>query len=149
MPQTGRKIQSELSRLVGKTVEVILVDGRTYKGILQDFDYPDLNLLLTEVDVGQENKIPILVLSGKTIAEIRAYETSVFSPREFANYVVKKLGIRPDGVRVYDDAGVVLIYNTIRVSEHGVEGSGTLAAKVSYLLKEYLEKKKKRGEQLS
>ncbi len=148
MPQTGRKLQSELSRLVGKTIEVILVDGRTYKGVLQDFDYPDLNLLLTEVDVGQESKIPILVLSGKTIAEIRAYETTVFNPREFAEYVVKKLGIRPDGIRVYDDAGVVLIYNTIRVSEHGVEGSGTLAAKVSYLLKEYLEKKK-RGEQLS
>ncbi len=148
MPQTGRKLQSELSRLVGKTVEVILVDGRTYKGVLQDFDYPDLNLLLTEVDVGQEGKIPILVLSGKTIAEIRAYETTVFNPREFAEYIVKKLGIRPDGIRVYDDAGVVLIYNTIRVSEHGVEGSGTLAAKVSYLLKEYLDKKK-RGEQLS
>lgn len=148
MPQTGRRIQSELGKLVGKTVEIVLTDGRVYRGILQDYDYPELNLLLTEVDIGVESRVPVLVLTGKIVAEIRAHETSVFNPREFAEYAVKKLGIRPDGVKVYDDAGIVMIYNTIKVDEHGVEGSGTLAAKVSHILKEYLEKKR-RGEPLT
>ena len=40
-----------------------------------------------------------------------------------------------------------MIYNNIRVTAEGVEGAGPLAAKVNYVLREYLDAKK-RGEPL-
>jgi small nuclear ribonucleoprotein (snRNP)-like protein len=144
----SRRIQREFNRLIGKRVEVELVSGKIYRGTLREVDYPQLNILLTDaITVGQEGKrIPLLLLSGSVVAELRAEEASAFDAREFAEYLAKRLAIRPDSIRVIHDANVVLVYNSIRVSEHGVEGSGSLAAKINYILKEYLEAKK-RGEQ--
>ena len=148
MVQGTRRIAQELHKLVGKNIEVILVDGRKYKGILLGFDHPELNLLLSDVDVGEDNKVPRLLVSGKIVAEIRAYELSLFNAKEFAEYLIKQLGLRRDAIRVYEDANVVMIYNNVRVTPDGVEGSGTLAAKVNYVFREYMERKK-RGEKLA
>ncbi|BES82547.1 Lsm family RNA-binding protein [Pyrodictium abyssi] len=144
-PSAARRLLAELNHLVGKRVEIILVDGRKYSGTLLGFDHPEMNIVLSDVEAGEE-KIPRVFIMGRVIAEIRAYETTLFDPREFANYVAKKLGLRPDAIKVFQDAGVVVIYNSIRVTANGVEGAGPLVAKVNYVLKEYLEAKR-RGEQ--
>ena len=148
MVQGTRRIAQELHKLVGKNIEVILVDGRKYKGILLGFDHPELNLLLSDVDVGEDIRVPRLLVSGKIVAEIRAYELSLFNAKEFAEYLIKQLGLRRDAIRVYEDANVVMVYNNVRVTPDGVEGSGTLAAKVNYVFREYMERKK-RGEKLA
>ncbi|MET1128200.1 MAG: Lsm family RNA-binding protein [Thermoproteota archaeon] len=147
VPEASRRIVSELNNALGRHVEVVLVDGKRYTGLLLGFDHPEMNVLLGEVEVEGE-KLPRLLISGKVIAEIRIKETMLFDPEEFANYLTRRLGLRPDAVRVYKDAGVVTVYNNVRVTATGVEGSGTLAAKVSYILKEYLDAKK-RGEKPS
>lgn len=147
MAQGTRRIAQELHKLIGKNVEVILVDGRKYKGMLLGFDHPELNLLLSDVDVGGDSKVPRLLVSGKIVAEIRAYELSLFNAKEFAEYLIKQLGLRRDAIRIYEDANVVTVYNSVRVTPDGVEGSGTLAAKVNYVFREYMERKK-RGERL-
>jgi small nuclear ribonucleoprotein (snRNP)-like protein len=144
VPEASRRIVSELNNALGRHVEVVLVDGRRYTGLLLGFDHPEMNVLLGEVEVEGE-KLPRLLISGKVVAEIRIKEAMLFDPEEFANYLVRRLGLRPDAVKVYRDAGVVTVYNNVRVTATGVEGSGTLAAKVSYILKEYLDAKK-RGE---
>ncbi|WP_143522087.1 Lsm family RNA-binding protein [Pyrodictium delaneyi] len=144
-PSAARRLLAELNNLVGKRIEVVLVDGRKYSGTLLGFDHPEMNIVLGNVEIGEE-RIPRIFIMGRVIAEIRAYETTLFDPREFANYVAKKLGLRPDAIKVFQDAGVVVIYNSIRVTANGVEGAGPLVAKVSYVLKEYLEAKR-RGEQ--
>jgi small nuclear ribonucleoprotein (snRNP)-like protein len=146
MPQPSRKILHELQSLIGKRVEVILVDGRKYNGVLLGFDHPEFNLLLGEVKVGEET-IPRIIVLGKVVAEIRAYELSLFNAKEFAEYLIKQLGLRRDAVRIYEDANVVTVYNNVRVTPDGVEGSGTLAAKVSYIFRDYMERKK-RGERI-
>jgi len=144
-PPAARRLLAELNNLVGKRIEVILVNGRKYSGTLLGFDHPEMNIVLGDVEIGEE-RIPRIFIMGRVIAEIRAYEMTLFDPREFANYVAKKLGLRPDAIKVFQDAGVVVIYNSIRVTANGVEGAGPLVAKVSYVLREYLEAKK-RGEQ--
>ena len=144
----ARKLMGELQNLVGKRVEVVLVNGKSYKGTLLGFEHPEMNLVLGDAEGPNGEKIPRLFIMGRVLAEIRAFEVRLFDPREFAEYIVRKLGIRADAVKVYEDAGVVMVYNSIRVTESGVEGAGTLAAKISYLLKEYLEAKK-RGEKPS
>lgn len=144
-PPAARRLLAELNNLVGKRIEVILVNGRKYSGTLLGFDHPEMNIVLGDAEIGEE-RIPRIFIMGRVIAEIRAYEMTLFDPREFANYVAKKLGLRPDAIKVFQDAGVVVIYNSIRVTADGVEGAGPLVAKVSYVLREYLEAKK-RGEQ--
>jgi len=145
--QPNRRIVQELQSLVGRRIEVILIDGKKYSGLLVGFEHPDFNILLSEVKIGEDEVIPRLILLGKVIAEIRAYEISLFNPREFAEYLIRQLGLRKDAVKVLEDAGVVLIYNNVRVTEGGVEGSGTLAAKVNYVFRDYMERKK-RGEKV-
>ena len=144
----NRRIATELNNLVGKRVEVILVDGRKYSGILLAYDHPELNLLLSDVDIGEGEKVPRMIITGKVIAEIRAYELSLFDPKEFAEYLIRKLGLRRDAVKVIPDAGVVMVYNNVRVTAEGVEGAGNLVAKVNYVFREYMERKK-RGERLA
>ena len=146
-----RRIQKELSRLIGKKVEVELANGKIYAGVLREIEYPSLNLMLVDAerkDAGNngQERIPVVFINGNIVAEIRAEKVSVFDAREFADYLAKRLGLRADAVRVIPEANVVLVYNSIRVTEHGVEGSGSMAAKISYILKEYLERKR-RGEQ--
>ncbi len=144
----SRRIVTELNELIGKKVEVVLVDGRKYSGTLLAYEHPEFNLLLAEVDIGDGSKVPRLIITGKVVAEIRAYEVSLFDPKEFAAYLIRQLGLRRDAVKVYEDAGVVLVYNSVRVTPDGVEGSGNLAAKVNYVFREYMERKK-RGEKLA
>ncbi len=144
-PPSSRRFITELTNLIGKRVEVVLIDGRKYVGRLLGFEHPEMNLVLSEVKI-EDKTIPRVFIMGRVIAEIRAFETTIFDPKEFADYVARKLGLRPDAIRIYPDAGVVMIYNSIRVTAEGVEGAGPLAAKVNYVLREYLDAKK-RGEQ--
>ncbi len=146
VPHASRRLLTELNNLLGKKVTVVLTNGRKYEGTLLGFEHPEYNLVLADAKTEDGETIPRLFIRGQVVAEIRARITTIFDPREFADYIVKKLGLRPDAVRVYEDAGVVTVFNTIRVTAEGVEGSGPMAAKVSYLLKQYLEAKR-RGEQ--
>jgi len=142
------RIEGELARLTGRRVEVVLTTGRVYEGILKAYEYPTLTLLLASAEEKTESKqYPAVIITGNVIAEIRVKEVPLFDAREFAEYLIRRLGLRPDAVRVHDKAGVVTVYNTIRVSESGVEGSGGLVSKVDFVFKEYIEKKR-RGERI-
>jgi hypothetical protein len=72
----------------------------------------------------------------------------MFNPEEFARVVVSRLNIRDADVKAYPEAGVLVVLNSIRVSEKGVEGSGPLAHKIYGLFTEYMESKKKETSQL-
>ncbi|MET1101251.1 MAG: Lsm family RNA-binding protein [Pyrodictiaceae archaeon] len=147
VPAGTRKIISELNNLVGRRVAVFLTNGKKYEGILLGFDHPELNVLLADVEIEEGRRIPRLLVKGSVVAEIHALETSIFDAKEFAEYLKRKLGLRDDAIRVYEDAGVVVVFNSIRVTAEGVEGSGPYVPKINYVLKEYLEAKSK-GEQL-
>jgi len=144
----SRRIEGELAKLLGRRIEVALTSGRVYSGVLKGYDYPSLTLLLVDAEEqGGSGRYPLLILTGNVIAEIRVREVPLFDANEFAEYLVRRLGLRPDAVKVHEEAGAVIVYNTIRVTEGGVEGSGGLVPKISFVLKEYLEKKR-RGEKL-
>ena len=50
MPAAKRKLITELNNMVGKRIEVVLRDGKIYKGVLLGFDHPEMNLLLGDVN---------------------------------------------------------------------------------------------------
>ncbi len=146
VPTGTRRLLTELNNLVGKKVEVVLTNGNSYEGILLGFDHPELNIVLGNAKSKKGESYPRVFIRGSVVAEVRALEVSLFDPQEFANYISRKLGIRPDAIRVFPDAGVVVVFNSIRVTATGVEGVGPMAARISHALKEYLEAKA-RGEQ--
>ena len=149
VPPGTRKMISELNNLLGKKVAVVLSTGKRYRGILLGFDHPELNIMLAdavEIGQGEEKTIPRLLIRGTVLAELHALEKSLFDPKEFADYLRVKLALRPDAVRVYEDAGVVVVFNSIRVTPEGVEGAGPYVPKIDAILKEYLRAKSK-GEQ--
>ncbi|HIP85190.1 MAG TPA: ribonucleoprotein [Pyrodictium sp.] len=144
-PTASRRFWTEMHSLLDKQVKVVLVNGRMYEGKLLGFEQPSLDLVLADARTPEGDTIPRLIIRGANIAEIRAYEVSIFDANEFAEYIRRKLGLRPDAVKVYPDAGVVVVLNTYRVTASGVEGSGAMAGRIYALLKEYMEAKK-RGE---
>ncbi len=141
-----RKLLDELSSLLSRRVVVRLSNGKTYEGVLAGFDHPSLNLALTDVTDEKGDKYPKVIVKGTVVSEIVAKELPLFDPREFAEYVVKKLNLHPGDAKAYTDAGIVVVLGNIRVSEQGVEGSGPLANKVHSLWQEYIsERQKSRG----
>ena len=147
VPPGTRKMISELNNLLGKRVAVVLSSGKRYEGILLGFDHPELNILLADAvesrEGGEAKTIPRLLIKGTVLAELHALEKSLFDPREFAEYLRSKLALRPDAIRVYEDAGVVVVFNSIRVTPEGVEGAGPYVPKIDAVLKEYLKSKSK------
>ncbi|MCC6045401.1 MAG: Lsm family RNA-binding protein [Ignisphaera sp.] len=145
MSHTARSIVGELAKAIDKKVMVRLVDGKTYTGKLLSFDQNSLHVVLGDAESNDGAKYHRVIVHGSRVSEIIIQEQPLFSAEEFASLVLSKLGLRPDVVKVLHDANIVVVYDRIKVSEAGVEGSGSLAQKIYELFVEYVESKKKGG----
>lgn len=137
-----RRMMGELNSLLDKKVVVKLKDGTVVKGSLFGFDDRTFHIMLKNASDGHD-EYPVMVIMSDFIAYISSAEAPLFNPDEFAQLVIGKLNIREADVKVYPEAGIVVVLNSIRISEKGVEGSGPLAHKIYGLFTEYMENKKK------
>jgi len=142
----SRRMISELNSLLDRQVVVRLKNGKTVKGVLYGFD-ERLNLLLKGASEDGESTHPVLLIMADSVEVLAAVESPLFNPEEFGRIVVSRLNIREADVKAYPEAGILVVLNTIRVSEKGVEGSGPLAHKIYGLFTEYMEGKKKESVQ--
>lgn len=138
-----RSISGELSRLMDKKIIVRLIDGKTYVGKILSFDPNTLHIVLGDVESSDGKKFYRVIISGSRISEILMEEQPLFDAEEFATVLTSKLGLRPDVVKVLHDINSVIVYDRIKVSESGVEGSGSFAQRVYEIYVEYIENKKK------
>jgi len=141
VPSATRRLMSELTALLDKEVVVKLKDGSIIRGKLYGFDANTFNVLLKNA-TDSSNTYPTMLLYHDSIVSLSAVEAPLFDPEEFARLLVAKLSLRESGVKVLPEAGVVVVMNSVRVSEKGVEGSGPLAHKIYGLFVEYMESKK-------
>ncbi len=141
VPTATRRMFSELNALLDKEIIVTLKTGRTIKGILHGFDQ-NLNILLKNA-AAEDQVYPIMLLYSDAIQSLGAAESPLFNPEEFAKIVSQKLNIRETDIKVFPEAGVVVVLNNVRISEKGVEGSGPLAHKIYGIFTEYIESKKR------
>uniref|UniRef100_A0A7J3ZL83 Sm domain-containing protein n=1 Tax=Fervidicoccus fontis TaxID=683846 RepID=A0A7J3ZL83_9CREN len=146
VPSATRRLMSELNSLLDKEVVIKLKDGSQIRGKLYGFDVNTFNILLKNAS-DSVTTYPTMLIYHDSIISLSAIEAPLFDPEEFARIVSSKLSIRESDIKVLPEAGVVVILNSIRVSEKGVEGSGPLAHKVYGLFTEYIESKKKEGVQ--
>lgn len=133
---------SELNSLLDKEIIVKMKDGSIVKGKLYGFDAQSFNILLKNAEVGDKN-FPTLLIYSNSIEMIATTETPLFNAEEFAKIVATKLNIRETDIKVFPEAGVVVVLNSIRISEKGVEGSGPLAHKIYGIFTEYIETRKR------
>jgi|BEDMetMinimDraft_2_1075160.scaffolds.fasta_scaffold00953_6 small nuclear ribonucleoprotein (snRNP)-like protein len=140
-PSTRRFI-GDLSYMLDKYVMVKLVNGRSYQGTLTGLDNERLNLSLSNAKDDSGKLLPKVIINGSIIQEILLLSSSIFDPQEFAVRVEKELNLRPGDVKVYPEGGFVMILDKIKVSESGVEGSGSLAQRIYDIYSDYINKKK-------
>ncbi|MEL9940323.1 MAG: Lsm family RNA-binding protein [Ignisphaera sp.] len=143
MSYGSRSIIGELSKAIDKKIIVRLVDGKTYMGKLISFDQSSLHIVLGNAESSDGGKYYRVIVNGSRISEIIIQEQPMFSAEEFASIIISRLGLRPDVVKVLSDTNSIIIYDRIKVSETGVEGSGSLAQKIYEIYNEYIESKKK------
>ena len=140
---SARSIIGELTKAIDKKVIVRLVDGKMYIGKLLSFDQSALHIVLGDVESSDGAKYHRVIVHGSRVSEIIIQEQPLFNAEEFASLILSKLGLRSDVVKVFHDTNIVIVYDRIKVSEAGVEGSGSLAQKIYELYSEYMESKKK------
>ncbi|MEM1645878.1 MAG: Lsm family RNA-binding protein [Ignisphaera sp.] len=138
-----RSIASELTRLIDKKVIVRLADGKTYTGKLLSYDPSVLHVVLGDAEGDNGAKFYRVIINGDRISEILVQEQPLFDADEFASLLMTKLGLRSDVIKVLHDTNVVIVYDRIKVSEAGVEGTGSFAQRIYEIYLDYIESKKK------
>lgn len=137
-----RKLISELLLMLGKKVTVILSNGKKYEGVLVGFDHPSINIMLSTAMDDSGKRYPKVLIRGASISEIMITEEPLFNPNEFAEYLVKELHLRQDAVKVVPEAGAVIVYGRIKVTEKGVEGTGAMAQTIYEVYQRYINMRK-------
>ncbi|AWR97247.1 Sm ribonucleo [Acidianus sulfidivorans JP7] len=139
----ARRAIYDINSLLDKNVTVKLTNNRTYSGQLVSFDVTPFLIILSNAKDNENNVFYKVIINGDSISEILVQSQPIFNPKEFADIVQKSLNLRQADIKVYEDAGIVVILEKIKVSENGVEGSGALAQRIYDLFTEYIEKRKK------
>lgn len=141
MSDVGRRMYfDEFSKLLRKNVTVVTTDGRTYAGSLEGYNPENMSVCLNDARDGQGKEVPNIFLNGNIVSQIFASEKP---------FNLKALGERlekvfPKMVRYYDDAGVIVVMERIRVGPSGIlEGSGPMAERVQRVYDEFVREKAK------
>ncbi|MEB3756873.1 MAG: Lsm family RNA-binding protein [Desulfurococcales archaeon] len=139
-----RKLVTKLNTLLGRKISVRLINGQSYTGILEGFDHPHFNLLITNAMDKEGNSYSSVIIRGDVVSEIVEVEQKLFDPIEFKDFLIKKLNLKPYDVTVIEEAGSVVVLKKITVSEKGVEGVGPMVNSIHAVFQEYMKSKKKR-----
>ncbi len=143
MASISRKLVAEITSWQGKRIKIKLVDGRSYEGVAEAIDHPSLNVLLSDAVNEKGEKVYKVLIRGQQISEIIVPQQDIFNAEEFARILQEELKLAPGAVKVYPEIETVMVFNTIKVTRNGVEGSGPLAQKVYSIFEKYMASKRK------
>jgi small nuclear ribonucleoprotein (snRNP)-like protein len=131
----ARKFFEELNALLQKTITVTTIAGKTYVGSLVGYNPDTMSLCLADTKDESGNLLRRLFLNGSIIAQIYATE-KLFDLQALADRLEK---VFPTMVKLYEEAGVIVVMNKIRVSEKGIiEGKGPAAERVQKVYDEFV-----------
>ncbi|KON31231.1 hypothetical protein AC482_01375 [miscellaneous Crenarchaeota group-15 archaeon DG-45] len=123
----GRRFFEELGQLINKLVQVEDRERRALEGTLLGYDANSMSICLGDVKGEGGTKIHRVFVYGPSIAKISASERP-FNLEGLAERIER---VFPNMVRLYADAGIIVVMDKIRVDEGGiVEGSGPAADRV-------------------
>ena len=123
----GRRFFEELGQLINKVVRVEDSTGRVLEGTLLGYDAKSMSICLGDVKGEKGTRIHRVFVYGSTVARVSASERP-FNLEGLAERIER---VFPNMVRLYADAGIIVVMDKIRVNENGViEGSGPAADRV-------------------
>ena len=134
--QAKRTFQKEISTFQNKRVAVILKNGRKYVGELKGLSPETLTCVLIKARRDEEStELHRICLNGDQIAEIYLEEApfDLMGLKEELEQIFR----RPGDVKVYDEAGLIVVLERVKVSETGVEGTGPVADRVRAIFNRY------------
>jgi len=139
MADVGRRMFfEELSRILGQTVTVELTDNRIFIGEFEGFNPASMSICLTNTKNEEGNEIPLLFLNGNLVSKIYITE----KPFDLAGLAARIEKVFPRMVKVYDNIGVIVVMDRIRVNANGIlEGSGPAAQRVKKVYDEFMKGK--------
>ena len=137
MADVGRRMYfEELTKILRKIITVVLTDGKTYVGEFEGYNPATMSICLTNARDENNKEIPRLFLNGNIVAQIYATEKP-FDLRGLATRIEK---VFPRMVKLYDDVGVIVVMDRIRVNETGIlEGTGPAAERVQRVYDEFIK----------
>ncbi|MFH0748953.1 MAG: Lsm family RNA-binding protein [Candidatus Bathyarchaeota archaeon] len=141
MADVGRRMYfDELTRLLRKTITVVLTDGKNYVGAFEGYNPVTMSICLTNARDEKGVEIPRLFLNGNIVGQVYATEKP-FDLKGLATRIEK---VFPRMVKLYDDVGVIVVMDRIRVNADGVlEGSGPAAERVQKAYEEFIKETSK------
>ncbi len=130
----ARKFFEEMANILDKPIVVLTSSSRRYEGRFVGFDPQTLSVCLSDVKDQEGNSFPKVFINGDMVTEFFATE----KPFELKKLADRLERVFPKLVKVYEDAGVVLVMDKIRVTKDGiVEGSGPAADRVRKVYEEF------------
>jgi len=137
----ARRFFRELTTSLGAYVHVITDQGRKYTGRLEGFDPNTLSICLLDAREDDSQKtFPKVFILGSHIVEIIQVEEP-FDIKALAQEL-EKLFPQKGAIKVYEDAGLIMILDKIKVTAKGVEGSGPIAERVKRVYEKFVEERK-------
>lgn len=136
MADVGNRMYfEEFSKILRRLVIVVLNDGKTFTGELAGYTPGTMSLVLVNAKDANGKEIPRLFINGNTVAQIYATERP-FDLRGLADRLEK---VFPRMVKLYDDIGVIVVMDRIRLNANGLmEGSGPAAERVQRVYEEFM-----------
>ncbi|MEO0156988.1 MAG: Lsm family RNA-binding protein, partial [candidate division WOR-3 bacterium] len=118
----NRIYTKELQTFIGKRVGVLTIRDEKFIGIVKAFHPDNLTLILAEAFQEVDGKkIPFhkMFIYGSQIAKIYLEQ----EPFDIAGLAVEleKIFRRPGDIKLYEDQGLIVILDRVRVTEAGVE----------------------------
>ena len=137
MSDTGRRMFiEELSKIMRKTVTVILVDGKTYVGTLDGCTPETMSVCMINTKDDKGKLLPKIFLNGNVVAQIIATE----KPFDLKGLADRLERVFPRMIKTYDDIGVIVVMDKIRLDASGIlEGTGPAAERVKKVYDEFMK----------
>lgn len=122
-----------------KEVIVDTVNGQTFTGILSSFNSETMSVCLSNARDGKGRQSYKLFINGSVIAHLHAVER----PYNLRGLAERLERVFPKLVRVYEEQGVIVVMDRIRVTEKGVvEGTGPAAERVRRIYEDFTRETK-------
>ncbi len=140
MADVGRRMYfEEFSKLLRRNVTVITSDGRAFNGNLEGYNPDTMSICLTNVKDEKGKEVPTMFFGGNTVSQVFVSERP-FNLKGLSERLEK---VFPKMVRFYEDAGVIVVMDRIRVGPNGIlEGSGPMAERVQRVFDEFMRESK-------
>jgi small nuclear ribonucleoprotein (snRNP)-like protein len=132
----AKKFFEEMSALLQKTVTVITTSGKKYVGSFTGFDPESLSVCLTDVKDEDGRILPKLFINGSIVAQLFATE----KPFDLKRLAERLDRVFPKLVKIYEDVGVIVVMEKIRITQDGViEGTGPAAERAKKVYDEFVK----------